>query len=428
MARFLLVTMPVPGHVAPLAPVARALVERGHEVVWYGSSVFKSKIEATGARFAPIKRALDYGDSDYDKHFPGRAKVKDLAQIKFDFKHLFADQVEGQLADLREIDRELDADVIVCDPAMAAVKIMSDQGGPPYAVLNISVLGVPSRDVPPFGLGMLPSYTTLGRIRNKALYWIAEKVVFRDVQKHFDAITDRIGFPRTPFRPLVSPYLQLQPSVQGFEYPRSDMPPQVHFIGALLPEGSREFTPPSWWDRIVSASRPVVLVTQGTIATDAEQLIAPSLAALEGEDLTVVVTTGGKSAAELGLKVPANAYVEPFIPFGELMPHVSIMITNGGYGGVMIALAYGVPLIAGGTTEDKPEVTNRVAYSGVGINLKTATPTPEQIKEGVRKIIADDGYRKRARTLQAELASHNAPLEAAQLLERLAATKKPVGG
>lgn len=116
----------------------------------------------------------------------------------------------------------------------------------------------------------------------------------------------------------------------------------------------------------MSAAKPVVLVTQGTIATNADELIRPTLEALAGEDVWVVATTGGKRAEELGFPIPANALVEPFIPFGHLMPHVDAYVTNGGYGGITIALAHGVSVVSGGTTEDKPEVSNRVAYNGVG--------------------------------------------------------------
>jgi UDP:flavonoid glycosyltransferase YjiC (YdhE family) len=56
------------------------------------------------------------------------------------------------------------------------------------------------------------------------------------------------------------------------------------------------------------------------------------------------------------------------------------MITNGDYNGVQITLANGVPLVGAGMSEDKAEVNNRIAWSGVGINLKTATPSPEQPK------------------------------------------------
>jgi hypothetical protein len=59
MSGFLFVTSPVTGHVVPLLPLARKLVERGHTVRWYTSARFQSRIEATGARFAPFRKARD---------------------------------------------------------------------------------------------------------------------------------------------------------------------------------------------------------------------------------------------------------------------------------------------------------------------------------------------------------------------------------
>ena len=90
------------------------------------------------------------------------------------------------------------------------------------------------------------------------------------------------------------------------------------------------------------------------------------------------------------------------------------------------ALANGVPIVCGGTTEDKPEICNRVAYSGVGINLKTDRLTPQRVQEAVKRALSEPRYRQRARELQAELAQHDAPAEAATLLARLADTQRPV--
>ena len=46
-------------------------------------------------------------------------------------------------------------------------------------------------------------------------------------------------------------------------------------------------------------------------------------------------------------------------------------MTNGGYGGVQYALRYGVPIVATGGKEDKPEVGARVAWSGVGRRIRS---------------------------------------------------------
>ena len=61
------------------------------------------------------------------------------------------------------------------------------------------------------------------------------------------------------------------------------------------------------------------------------------------------------------------------------------MITNGGYGGVHHALRHGIPVVVAGESSDKAEVAARVEYTGVGVNLGTAHPTPRAIAAAVRE-------------------------------------------
>lgn len=424
MARFLICTHPITGHVNPPLEIARVLVERGHEVRFYTGKKFKAKVEATGAQFAPMVRAYDYDDSDYDAAFPGRSSLKGINQIKFDFKRVFIEPGPDQAEDVREILREWPADAVLSDPAFVGASILYDRGEiKNWSVFNISVLGLPSKDVPPFGIGMLPDYSALGKVKNRTITFMANKVIFKDVNAFLAETMRKVGLPPRTFAPVASPMLYLQPSVPAIEYPRSDLIASAHFIGPVLPQFRGEFDPPAWWADVTNAKKPVVLVTQGTVATDASELILPTLRALANEDVIVVATTGGK---DLGEAIPANARVARFIPFNQLMPHVAAMVTNGGYGGVMFALASGVPVICAGTTEDKPEVGNRMAYTGVGVNLKTNRPTEAQVRDAVKKVLADAQYRANARKVQAELARHDGPAEAATLLERLAATGQPV--
>jgi len=424
--RFLIATMPVPGHVAPFVPLVRELLRRGHEVVWYGSRYFQNSIEATGARFMPMRSGVDFGDSQYDRHFPQRTRYSGLRQVVFDFEKLFVDSIPGMLQDLNAILADYPADVLIGDPAVAATRILSETKGFAAAVLNITVVGLHSRDMAAFGLGLPFSNSWLGRLRNRLSYLFVDHIVFRTVNRRYRALARRDGWPVRAFRPSVSDHLHLQPMVRGFDYPLSDMPPQLHFIGVLLPDAPTSFEPPAWWSRVLQSGKRIVLVTQGTIATNAEELIRPTLEALADADICVIATTGGKRADELGFAIPANAVVEPFIPFVTLMPHVSVFVTNGGYGGICISLACGVPVVSAGTTEDKMEVGNRVAYSGVGVNLKTSRPTVAQIRSAVRDLLEDRRYKARADAIRDELATHNAVHEAAVLLEELATTRKPV--
>lgn len=425
MARFLFASHPVTGHVLPALPIVSCLVARGHEVVWYSGKKFQSKVEAVGARFAPYSAAYDYDDDDYDVAFPGRGALKGIAQISFDFINIFAKQVGPMYHDLTAILRDFPADAVVGDPAVVAARAVSARGGPPHAMYNITVLAAKSPELAPFGLGVLPDGSLLGRLRNRALYTLANRIVFRGATEEFSRQLVAIGLPPTTFTDVFdSDYLILEPTVAGFEYFRSQQHPNVHFIGPLLPPAPRDFTRPAWWLDVVERRRPVVLVTQGTVATNARELIAPTLRGLADEN-ALVIAAGVRDLASLG-PIPANVRVEAFVPFAALLPHVDVYVTNGGFGGVQFALANGVPIVVAGVTEDKPEVGNRVEYSGVGINLRTATPSPEQVRNAVRRIIDDKRYRKRARVLQAEMAACDAPLHASLLLERLAATGLPV--
>jgi len=200
----------------------------------------------------------------------------------------------------------------------------------------------------------------------------------------------------------------------------------VHFIGPYLPQPPASFTPPVWWDELKSG-KPVIHVTQGTVATEADDLIVPTLQALADEDVLVVAATGGQPVEHIKLaSVPRNARIEQFIPYYHLLPHVDVMVTNGGYNGVQAALAFGIPLVAAGQTEEKPEICARVEWAGVGINLKTKTPTPRQLKNAVMKILESPHYRQKAQRLKSEIARYDAPTLAATQLEQLAATKQPV--
>ena len=51
LARILVGSVPVVGHINPLVPVVRALCARGHQVRWYTGRKYRAKVEATGGRF-----------------------------------------------------------------------------------------------------------------------------------------------------------------------------------------------------------------------------------------------------------------------------------------------------------------------------------------------------------------------------------------
>jgi UDP:flavonoid glycosyltransferase YjiC (YdhE family) len=422
MARILIATAPVAGHVTPGLRICRTLVSRGHEVWWYTGRKYQRAVERSGARFVAMQHARDYDDAELDREFPGRALHQGLAQLRFDLIQLFVDPIPAQVADLQRISAEQPFDVMLHDVGFLGMGPFAERSGIAYATYGISALTYPSVDTAPFGLGLGPTRGLLGRLRNRALQTVVERGIFRSVQSHYEGTRRRVGVGPSPtgwlFADAMSPHAFLQGCTPGFEYPRTDMPAQVQFVGPFLPPAESNFVEPAWWSELRSG-RPVVHVTQGTVATSPEQLIVPTLRALRGEDVLVVATTGRAPAKELSGYGP-NARIEQFVPYAHFMPHVDVMITNAGYGGVQSALAQGIPLIAAGASEDKPEIARRIAWSGVGIDLRTGTPTPERIREAFRTLLSDSRYRQNARRLRDEIAQTDAPTRAAEVIEQLA--------
>jgi MGT family glycosyltransferase len=359
-----------------------------------------------------------------------RNALQGVAQLKFDLKYGFIDAAVEQVKDLTKILRDFPADAILADFCFLGAAWIHEQGGPPWAGFSVSALAFSSRDTAPFGLGMKPDASAFGQFRNRGLSWLTDRVIFKEVTAYMNQVRADLGLApsQTSFFNIISPFLHLVGSVPEFEYPRRDLPDRVHFVGPLLGNIATEFIPPDWWEEL-NGDLPVVHVTQGTITTDPERLIVPTLQALASENVLVVATLFDRSLDRiLPDGIPANARIASFIPHPQLLPRVDVMITNGGFNGVQMALAYGVPLIGAGKSEDKPEICARIEWLGVGIDLKTDKPTPEKIRAAVGKILADRSYKNRAQDMQRTISEYNAPSIAATLLEQLAITQQPVSG
>ncbi|MEW6422538.1 MAG: glycosyltransferase, partial [Deinococcota bacterium] len=204
MSRILIASQPIHGHVLPLLPIADELVRRGHEVRWYTGRKYAARVRAVGAGFEPFVHARDY-DDDFGATFPGRGERTGLRQIRFDIEHVFVGQVGGQLQDLQAVQGAWPADVILAEQTLGAALLLEELAGPPVALLGILPLGIASRDTAPFGLGLGPDPSPLGRWRNRVLGWWAERVILGRASRELEALCRRVGVPPRPVSPPVAP-------------------------------------------------------------------------------------------------------------------------------------------------------------------------------------------------------------------------------
>jgi len=432
MAQILIVTAPFHGHVQPHLLIAKKLIEHDNEVIWYTGERFKDTIEATGATHVSMK-GFAFDDRDMDAAFPERRQDEGVEKFKRDIKRLFMDAIPSYHQEMQHILETFPAQIVVFDLWCLGVLPMILTGEPKglkFVSTGIVPLTIASPDSPPFGPGFPVQPGVDERERNIKLHAQFQNEIFADVQEYFNHILTEHGSPPTDVYWAESSAslsdLFLQFTIPSFEYLRSDLPSHVRFVGPMLIKGEEIKVEelPDWWHEL-NGERPVVHVTQGTLdTTNFHRLILPTIQALADEDVLVIVSTGGRSTADIGVPLPDNVRVIDYIPYHQFLPHVDAMISNGGYGGVQYALSNGVPLVVAGDTEDKPEVAQRVRWSGAGINLETGTPTTEHIHKAVKDILETPQYRIRAKALQKEYAQYDAVNESVRLIEQMATDAK----
>jgi UDP:flavonoid glycosyltransferase YjiC (YdhE family) len=424
MSSIIIASIPMHGHVTPLLTVAKRFVERGDDVRFVTGARFADKVSATGATFVPLPVEADFDDRTLFEHRPERAKLKGVKALVYDFEHVFARPIKAQHDTLVAAHAARPAGAVLADPAFfgAAFLLARPRSARPAVVIcGVIPLLINSVDTAPFGMG-LPPARVLNRPRNIALAAV-NRWVLRQANQTIDDLHRQVH--GVPMPGGVGNWGRradalVQFTVPSFEYPRSDAPSELHFAGPLSATGSQAPLPQWWAD--LDGSRPVIHVTQGTVAnTDYEQVIAPTLQALADDDVLVVITTGGRPLDTLP-PLPGNARAATYLPYDELLPRTAVYVTNGGYGGVQYALRYGVPIVATGGKEDKPEVGARVAWSGVGRRIRSERPTPRALRRDILAVLNQPHYRQASRRVAADMSAAPGFAGLADIVDQLSAS------
>jgi UDP:flavonoid glycosyltransferase YjiC (YdhE family) len=410
--RILFANFPGDGHFNPMTGLAVHLKNLGHDVRWYTGRKYEHKLKQLGIPFYSLKRAMDFSVGEPDQIFPDRKNYKSqVAKLKFDIKHAFVLRGPEYYRDIEEINRSFSFDIMIADNCFTGIPFVKQLLDKPVIAIGVVPLPETSRDLPPSGLGLTPSSSFFGKRIQDVMRLLTDKFVFGESKKLIDHIYDAHGMKKVNgnlFDVICREAdLLLQSGTPGFEYYRSDLGKNVRFIGPLLPynekKNERYQLPPAY-----NQYRKRILVTQGTVETDVEKIIVPTLEAFKNSEVMVVVTTGGSKTQELRARYPhGNILIEDFIPFNDIMPECDVYITNGGYGGVLLSIQNKLPMVVAGVHEGKNEINARVGYFKLGINLRTEKPAPSQIKSSVEFVLRDTSYRSNVTRLAEEFEQYN---------------------
>lgn len=180
------------------------------------------------------------------------------------------------------------------------------------------------------------------------------------------------------------------------------LPANVRHVGPALEEvDDLAWSPPP---------APVVVANLGTTDMGEGPVLQKLLDACAGLDVRVVATVGDHLDPAT-FQVPPNAVVTPLRPHSTLLPHADVFVGHAGHGGIIAALAHGLPVVCIPLDRDQPHNARRVAATGAGVVIDTGAPLAA-FRGTVDAALRDQGLRAAAQRLARVIEGHRGRPEA----------------
>jgi UDP:flavonoid glycosyltransferase YjiC (YdhE family) len=356
------------GHLEPLVPVARAMLEAGHAVAFTGRSAVAERVRELG--FAMFVTGPPGPEAP-----PARTPLLevDLEREAQVLRDGFAGRIaRKRAAGVLKVCGEWRPDLLVCGEVDFGAMVAAERSELPFATVLITATGT----------------------------FVRSEVVAEPL----DALRGEHGLPPDPTFARPSRDLVLSP------FPRRlrPLPPRAHAF------------------RQAPARRPptdatTVYFTLGTIFNlESGDLFERVLEGLRELPVDVVATVGRNlDPAELGPQ-PANVRIERYLPQTDVLPRCRAVVSHGGSGSLLGALAHGLPSVLLPMGADQPQNAARCAQLGVARVLDAVRATPENVREAVADVLSDPSYRSAAERIADEIAALPGPEDTVSLLEQLA--------
>ena len=392
--RVLFVCLPREGHLAPLLPIAQALLDVGHKVAFATAAGFIPQVVVAGFEAFP-------GGFEYDEWMGELAKVwesmpdhqSDYDEILAAFgEHAFAGTVAMRLIqDLPDVLKAWPADLIVHEDLALGAAIAAEQLGVPHARVMILAAG--------------PGQATYAHI---------DRAVAR--------LRAAVGLSPASAAESLHPHLFLYPFPPSLLLPGMPVPAVLRPIRPALPNLTPDDKVPDWLVAMEKL-RPLVYATLGTVQNhpDNDGIFAALIAALGAEPIDAVLTVGRDRDPATFAHQPSNVRVMRFVSIAALMPQCDAVVNHGGSGTVVAALACGLPQVILPLGADQFENAKRVAALGAAIVVDDAT-SADAIQAALHTVLSEPNYRLSAKRIQAEIEALPGPDEVVVLLERVAAS------
>ena len=315
-----------------MLPLARALTEAGHDVAFASGEPIAGEAEVEGFTAFRIGLAMDAVEPLARRVRQVAASLPPAQLRPFVFTELFVRvELEPRLNDLFELVEQWAPDVLVHDVAEFAAPLVATSVGIPYVEHSYGP-AIQDEVIRAAGDATAPFWTSCGLAPHPLA-----------------------GFYRYLYLDVCPPSLQVHEAVQGA------------CRASVRSRLSHRRPRSRGWMR--SRDLPIVYITLGTVYNHNLDVFEALLDGLRDEALNIVVTVGRQNDPEMLGRQPSNVHVHQYIPQELLLPHCAAVVTHGGAGSTLGALAFGLPLLVVPQGADHFYNADRVVAAGAAIQL-----------------------------------------------------------
>ena len=359
------------GHVIPMLPLAHAFREAGHDVLWATAEQATPLVTASGTE------AVASGASGAEEAAV-RAAVRDQgeelagpARAAFVFPRMFGEALTPPMAaDLVGIARDWGPDLLIHEQAELAAPLVA------------ALLAVPSV-THSFGTAV-PVQALDESASLLAGLWRA----------HGLEVPPYAGCYRAGYLDICPPSVQTMP---------------VDHIRKVQPLRPADAGP------VPAPAEPLVYVTLGTVHQDAD-LLREVVAGVAGLAVPVLVAVGPRMSPDSLGEQPAHVRVESWVDQSAVLDRCSAVVSHGGSGTFLGALARGVPQLCLPHAADQFRNADGGVQAGAALALGPDEASAASIRTATERLLAEPPFREAALQVAAEIAAMPAPQAVVPLL------------
>jgi rhamnosyltransferase subunit B len=422
LARIVLNTFGSFGDLHPYLALAIELRKRGHQAVVATAEVYRTKVEAEGVEFAPVR-------PDVGELLDNPEMIAKLWHPRTGSEFLIRDYV------MPVVHQSYEDLLPICQGANLLLTHSATYAGPVVAeklgLKWLSVVLQPIMFMSHYDAPVLPGAPWLKHLYGDGgrLFSLLMKLGNMRMMSWAQPLLNlrhSVGLPPPKVNPVMegqlSPFGTLALFPEHFAKPQKDWPPHVTLTGFISydkrGEGFGESSGAEGLADFLRKGPPPVLFTLGSSAVmNPGSFYQESLAAAQALNIRAVLLIGKLDRSQFPSVPPDRVHFADYAPYSEVMPRVAAVVHQGGIGTTAQALRAGKPTIVVPWSHDQPDNADRLRKLGVSRTLPRSRYTARRAAHELKQLLSRDGYRICAENLGAKLAKTDGLTLAADTVE-----------